>query len=126
MFAYKSMIFVSGCDFERNFAGAGAGIATQEGRIEVDLSRFIDNVVVRHAAALDFYKDFPIIRGCVFVNNIAHSFAGAILFWFSDGIFYGKITSEGDAQLCNNFSTTRCYNNVSDYESLVGYTDCNG
>ena len=37
MFAYKSMIFVSGCDFERNFAGTGAGIATQEGRIEVDL-----------------------------------------------------------------------------------------
>ena len=120
VFAHKSMVIVSECIFEQNFAGAGAGIATHKGRIEVDASRFIDNVVVRHAAALDLFKDFPTIRGCIFVNNVAHSFAGAVLFWFSDGIMYGKITPEGGVQPCNDTST-RCYNNTSDYGALMSY-----
>ena len=122
VFAYKSTVFVSECNFERNFAGAGAGIATQEGRIDVDTSRFIDNVVVRHAAALDFYKDFPTIRACVFVNNIAHSFAGAVLFWFSDGIVYGKITPKGEVQSCND-TNRQCHSNTSDYGALVNIHD---
>jgi predicted outer membrane repeat protein len=121
VFAHRSTVFVSECDFERNCAGAGAGIATQEGRISVNASRFIDNVVVRHAAALDFYKDSPIISGCVFVNNVAHSFAGAVLFWFSDGIIYAKTTPEGGVQPCNDTISMRCNNNATDYEGLVDY-----
>ena len=120
VFAYKSTVFVSECKFQCNFAGAGAGIATQEGKIDVDASLFINNVVIRHAAALDFYKDFPTIRGCVFVNNVAHSFAGAVLFWFSDGIFFGKLAPKGDVQSCNN-TITRCYDNASDYGELINY-----
>ena len=121
VFAYKSTVFVSECNFERNFAGAGAGIATQEGRITVDTSRFIDNVVVRHAAALDFFKDSPTVSGCVFVNNVAHSFAGAVLFWFSEGIFYRKITPKGDTQSCNDSISMSCNDNASVYEGLVDY-----
>ena len=118
VFAYKSTVFVYECSFENNFAGAGAGIATQEGKIDVAASNFFNNVVLRHAAALDFYKDSPTIRGCTFVNNVAHSFAGAVLFWFSTGIIYGKITPEGEVQSCNGTSW-HCYSNESDYEALI-------
>lgn len=102
VFGYDSTISIEKCKFEQNYAGAGAGVATQEGVLNVDASIFIDNVAERHAAALDLYQDSPTIRGCVFVNNVARSFAGAILLWFSNTLMHGKVTPEGKAkQPCN-------------------------
>ena len=111
-FAYNSRVFFNRCNFERNFAGAGAGYANQEGYTEVDASTFIDNVAVRHAAALDFYQDYPTVRGCIFINNVAHSFAGAVLFWFSDGHMYGNIAAEGEEGTCNSLEDN-CFNHTT-------------
>jgi predicted outer membrane repeat protein len=103
VFGYDSTISLDRCTFEQNYAGAGAGVATQEGILNVDASSFIDNVAERHAAALDLFQDSPTVRGCVFKNNVARSFAGAILLWFSNMLMYGKVTPEGGAmqQSCN-------------------------
>ena len=108
VFGYDSMIYIDKCNFEQNYAGAGAGVATQEGILNVDSSRFVDNIAERHAAALDLFQDFPTIRGCIFVNNIAHSFAGAILLWFSDTKMYGEVTPEGEIQSCNDSVENTC------------------
>lgn len=118
VFGYESTISIDKCDFERNYAGAGAGVATQEGTINVDASRFIDNVAERHAAALDLFLDFPTIRGCIFVNNIAYSFAGAILLWFSNAYMFGRVVPEDEVQSCNG-SGMYCYGNGDNYRQLV-------
>ena len=112
VFGYDSTISIEKCNFERNFAGAGAGVATQEGILNVDASKFIDNFAQRHAAALDLFLDSPTIRGCVFENNIAGSFAGAILLWFSNTFMYGKVPLDGEVrQSCNE----SCYNKEIDH-----------
>ena len=118
VFGYESMITIDKCDFLRNYAGAGAGIATQEGIMNVDTSRFIDNVAERHAAALDLFLDFPRIRGCIFVNNVARSFAGAILLWFSNAYMYGKVIPDGEVQSYND-SGMYCYSKDDSYGQLV-------
>ena len=119
VFGYDSTISIKKCNFEQNYAGAGAGVATQEGILNVDESSFVDNVAERHAAALDLYQDSPTIRGCIFVNNVARSFAGAILLWFSNTLMYGKVTPEGGVQQPCNES---CYNQDSDYGAMVDTT----
>ena len=102
IFGYNSAISLERCTFEQNYAGAGAGVATQGGILNVDACSFTDNLAERHAAALDLFQDSATIRGCVFKNNIAHSFAGAILLWFSNTLMYGKISPEGIIQKsCN-------------------------
>ena len=122
-FAFRSDAFIYGCHFENNTAGAGAGVATQEVDITVDASKFISNTAIRHAAALDFYLDTSIVRGCIFVNNVAHSFAGAVLMWFTNGIFYGNINSRKDTQTCNSNIDSTCYHNSNTLEVDVESRD---
>ena len=124
-FAFRSDAYIYGCHFENNTAGAGAGVATQEVNITVDASKFISNTAERHAAALDFFKDTPIVRGCVFINNVAHSFAGAVLLWFSDGVVHGDANSARDTQNCYE-SINDCSHSSTSNEEAVDIIDPSG
>ena len=116
--AYRGSVHISRCKFERNFAGAGAGVATQEVMILVEASNFSHNTVVRHAAALDLYSDFPTIRGCIFEYNVANSFAGAVLFWLSHSKIYGLTDTEENGQVCNTDGQQCNGSSISSYDSL--------
>ena len=110
--AFNCTISIYGCNYRYNYAGAGAGVATENGVILVESSNFSHNTVERHAAALDLYNDFPTIRGCIFDHNVAHSFAGAVLFWLSNSKVYGGTASGGNEQTCN-VSEQGCSDNNS-------------
>ena len=119
--AYRANVLIQRCHFENNSAGAGAGVLIQETYIVVEASKFISNTVERHAAALEFFiaNGNPIVRGCIFVNNVAHSFAGAVLMWFADGTLYGDTNTVGDTQkrAFNNSIDGVCYRNTSTVEA---------
>ena len=102
IFGYNSTIFVYGSRFHNNTALGGAGVATHQGRITVVQSIFTNNSAHQHGAALDFYLDTSFVSGCHFEGNVAHSFAGAVLVWFSTCTMYGRATLEEEAlQICD-------------------------
>ena len=129
---YKTDAFISGCSFTHNTAGAGAGIANQESTsTTIETSNFISNTAIRHAGALEFYKDHPKVIGCVFIDNKAGSFAGAVLFWFSDSVIYGGIASKESMEACNcNDVSTNYYHhdnesyNYSVHSQFQNYENC--
>ena len=120
--AFNCTVFIYECNYRYNYAGAGAGVATQGGVILVESSNFSYNTVERHAAALDLYNDYPTIRECIFDHNVAHSFAGAVLFWLSNSKMYGGTASGGNKRICN-VSEQGCSDNNS---SKTVATDISG
>ena len=124
IFGYNSTILVYGSHFHNNTALGGAGITTHQGRISVVRSIFTNNSAHQHGAALDFDTDTSFISGCYFEGNVAHSFAGAVLVWFSTCTMYGRATLEEDAlQVCDE-SCSDDYQENNDmnglYEILLG------
>ena len=101
LFAYNSTVFIYRSTFHNNSAYGGAGVATYMGRITVVESIFTHNTAHQHGAALDFDTSVSVIRGCHFEANIAQSFAGAVLIWFSNCTIIGRATREETVQACN-------------------------
>ena len=100
LFAYNSSVFIYGSNFDKNIAGGGAGVGTDEGNITVEASVFTSNIARWHGAALDFFLDTSIVIGCHFENNAAYSFGGALLFWLSNGRMFGQTSTECELQGC--------------------------
>ena len=59
IFAWKSTIFICRCHIEWNVAEVEARIATKEGKISVDESKYIDNVIKGMPQLLISTKIFP-------------------------------------------------------------------
>ena len=119
LFAYNSSVYIYGSNFDKNMAGGGAGVGTDEGDITVEASVFTSNIARWHGAALDFYLDTSTVIGCHFENNAAYSFGGALLFWFSNGRMFGQTFTDGSMQSCYQESESDiqryCYGDNSRY-----------
>ena len=104
VFGYNSTVSIYGSHFYNNTALGGAGVATHQGTVAVVGSNFTNNSAHQHGAALDFDMDTSFISGCHFEGNVAHSFAGAVLVWFSNCTMYGQVILPGEeesVQICD-------------------------
>ena len=101
VFGYNSTIFIYQSSFHNNTALGGAGVATHLGTITVVRSIFTNNTAYQHGPALDLDMDTSIISGCHFEGNVAQSFAGAVLVWFSTSTVYGRATQDEDLPICD-------------------------
>ena len=120
LFAYNSAVFIYKSTFHNNTALGGAGVATYKGRITVVASIFTHNTAHQHGAALDFDGASSIIRGCHFEANIAHSFAGAVVIWFSTCTIIGRATLEETVQACNETCSFEYQDMNGSSEILLG------
>ena len=96
---YNSTISIYGSTFHNNTAIGGAGVTTHQGSVTLVGSNFTNNTAHQHGAALDFGSDTSFISGCHFEGNVAHSFAGAVLVWFSNCTMYGRAVLPGEEAL---------------------------
>ena len=99
VFGYNSTISIYGSTFHNNTALGGAGVTTHQGSVTLVGSNFTNNTAHQHGAAIDFDSDTSFISGCHFEGNVAHSFAGAVLVWFSDCTMYGRAVLPGEEAL---------------------------
>ena len=101
-FFYNSTARIRESHFEGNSAGGGAGVTTHLGVFTVEASTFLSNFARWHGAALDFDQDTPTVIRCRFEHNRANTFAGAVLFWFSEGEMYGGDTQDTQLETSND------------------------
>ena len=121
VFGYNSTISIYGSRFHNNIALGGAGVATHQGTITVVGSIFTNNTAHQHGAALDFDMDTSFISGCYFEGNVAHSFAGAVLVWFSICTMYGTATLGEEAlQVCDETCSSDYQENNGPSQFLLG------
>ena len=99
VFGYNSTISIYGSTFHNNTALSGAGITTHQGSVTLIGSNFTNNMAHQHGAAIDFDSDTSFISGCHFEGNVARSFAGAVLLWFSNCTMYGRVVLPGEEEL---------------------------
>ena len=83
VFAYNSTVLIHECTFYNNTAVGGTGVTTHQGNIVIAGSIFTSNTAYQHGAAVNLFRDTSTVRGFHFEGNVAHAFAGAVLFRLS-------------------------------------------
>ena len=59
------------------------------------------------------------MRGCHFEGNVAHAFAGAVLFWLSTSKLYGKASEDDALKSCNE----KCFGDNDNYQGVVDLSE---
>ena len=122
VFGYNSTVFIYGSNFSNNTALGGAGVTTHQGTNSVIMSVFTNNKVRQHGAALEFFLDTSFISGCYFEDNVAYSYAGAVLIWSSTSALYGQTTFPGGEalQVCDKTCSNDYQEKNGTAEVLLG------